>query len=65
MGDVFRVKKLAEMDEQELGALLEKLGEIVERLAHEKPGSNEYNREVGVLRDVRRLLAAKQKKKDA
>jgi hypothetical protein len=49
------------MDEQELGALLEKLSQTVERLAHEKPGSGEYNHEAGVLKDVRQLLAAKQK----
>jgi predicted component of type VI protein secretion system len=53
------------MDEQELGALLEKLCETVERLAREKPGSDEYNREVVVLRDVRQLLAARRKEKDA
>ena len=49
------------MDEQELGALLEKLSQTVERLAHERPGSVEYNHEAGVLRDVRQLLAAKRK----
>jgi len=35
----------------------------VERLAHERPGSGEYNHEEGVLRDVRQLLAAKRKAK--
>ena len=56
-------KSLHEMDEQELGALIEKLSQTVERLAHERPGSGEYNHEVGVLRDVRQLLAAKRKAK--
>lgn len=51
------------MDEQELGALIEKLSQTVEHLAHERPGSGEYNHEVGVLRDVRQLLAAKRKAK--
>jgi hypothetical protein len=35
----------------------------VERLAHEKPGSGEYNHEAGVLKDARQLLAEKQKAK--
>jgi len=52
-----------EMDEQELGALIEKLSEMVERLAHEKPGSSEYNHEAGVLRDARQLLSEKRKAK--
>lgn len=52
-----------EMDEQELGALIEKLSESVERLRHERPGSGEYNHEAEVLKDARRLLAEKRKKK--
>jgi hypothetical protein len=36
-------KSMYDMDEQELGALIEKLSETVERLAHERPGSGEYN----------------------
>jgi len=48
-------ESLHDMDEQELGALIEILSETVERLAHEKPSSGEYNHEVGVLRDVRQL----------
>jgi hypothetical protein len=58
-------KSLHEMDEQELGALLEQLSQTVERLAHEKPGSGEYTHKVGLLRDVRQLLAARQKRKEA
>jgi Arc/MetJ-type ribon-helix-helix transcriptional regulator len=52
------------MDEQELGALIEKLSETVERLAHERPGSGEYNHESGVLKDARLLLADRRKKKE-
>jgi hypothetical protein len=52
-------KSMYAMDEQELGALIEKLSEAVERLAHEKPGSGEYNHKAGVLRDARQLLAEK------
>ena len=51
------------MDEQELGALIEKLSQTVEHLAHDKPGSAEYNHQQGVLKDVRQLLAAKRKVK--
>ena len=57
-------KSMYEMDEQELGALIEKLSETVERLAHEKPGSGEYNHEAVVLKDARLLLAEKRKKKE-
>ena len=52
-----------EMDEQELGGLIEKLSEIVERLARERPGSGEYNHEAGVLKGARQLLAEKRKAK--
>jgi len=58
-------KSMYDMDEQELGALIEKLSETVERLAHKKPGSGEYNHGAGVLKDVRLLLAEKRKKKEA
>ena len=51
------------MDEQELGERIEKLSEAVERLAHQKPGSDEYNHEAGVLKDARQLLAEKRKGK--
>jgi len=54
-------KSMYDMDEQELGALIEKLSETVERLAHEKPGSGEYKQETGVLKDARQLLAEKRK----
>jgi hypothetical protein len=57
-------KSMYDMDEQELGALIEDLSEAVERLAHEKPGSGEYTHEVGVLKDARQLLAEKRKKKE-
>lgn len=56
-------KSMYDMDEQELGALIEKLSETVERLAHEKPGSGEYNHEAGVLKDARQLLAEKRRAK--
>jgi hypothetical protein len=56
-------KSMYDMDEQELGALIEKLSETVERLTHEKPGSGEYNHEAGVLKDARQLLAEKRKAK--
>jgi hypothetical protein len=56
-------KSMYAMDEQELGALIEKLNEAVERLAHEKPGSDEYNHEPAVLKDARQLLAEKRKAK--
>ncbi len=52
-------KTMYDMDEQELGALIEKLSETVERLAHERPGSGEHNNEAGVLKDARQLLAEK------
>jgi len=52
-----------DMDEQELGGLIEKLSETVERLAYEKPGSGEYNHESGVLKDARQLLAEKRNSK--
>jgi hypothetical protein len=55
-------RSMHQMDEQELGALIEKLSHTVERLAHEKPGSGEYNHEAGVLKGVRQLLAEKRKK---
>ena len=58
-------KSIHEMDEQELGALIEKLSQTVERLAFKKPGSVEHNLEAGVLRDARQLLAEKQEKKKA
>jgi hypothetical protein len=60
-----RRKSMYEMDEQELGALIEKLSATVERLAHEKPGSGEHNHETGVLRDARQLLAEKRKAKES
>ena len=56
-------KSMYDMDEQELGALIEKLSETVERLAHEKPRSGECNHEAGVLKDARQLLAEKRKAK--
>jgi len=56
-------KSMYDMDEQELGALIEKLSETVERLAHEKPGSGEYNQETGVLKDARQLLAEKRRRR--
>ena len=40
-------KTMYDMDEQELGALIEKLSANVERLRHEKPLSGEYNHEAG------------------
>lgn len=52
-----------EMDEQELGALIEELSETVERLAHEKPGSGDYNPEAGLLKGARQLLAERRKAK--
>jgi len=57
-------KSMYDMDEQELGALIEKLSETVERLAHQRPGSGEYNHESGVLKDARLLLADRRKKKE-
>ena len=57
------LKSWHDMDEQELGALIEKLSETVQRLAHEKPDSDDYRREAGVLSDVRQLLAAKRRLK--
>ena len=56
-------KSMYAMDEQELGALIEKLSETVERLAHEKPGSSEHSHEAGVLKDARQLLAERRKAK--
>jgi hypothetical protein len=56
-------RSLHDMDEQELGALIEKLSETVQRLAHEKPDSDDHRREVGLLSDVRQLLAAKRRLK--
>jgi len=58
-----RKKSMHEMDEQELGALIEELSQTVERLAYKKPGSVEHNLEAGVLRDARELLAEKRQKK--
>lgn len=52
-----------EMDEQELGALVETLSETVEHLAHEKPGSGEHNHKAEVVKDTRQLLAEKRKAK--
>jgi len=52
-----------ELDEQELGALIEELSQTVERLAHEMPGSGEYKHEAGVLKDARQLLAEKRESK--
>jgi hypothetical protein len=52
-----------ELDEQELGALIEELSQTVQRLAYEKPGSGEYNHEAGVLKDARQLLAEKRELK--
>jgi hypothetical protein len=54
-------KSMYAMDEQELGAVIEKLSEAVERLAREKPGSGEPNHEAGVLKDARQLLAEQRK----
>jgi hypothetical protein len=51
-----------ELDEQELGALIEKLSENVARLAHEEPGTAEHLREAGMLQDARQLLAKKRLK---
>jgi hypothetical protein len=56
-------KSMHEMDEQGLGALIEKLSQSVEHLADKKPGSVEHNLEAGVLRDARQLLTEKRKKK--
>lgn len=53
-----------EMDEQELGALIEKLSGTVERLRYERPGSGELNHEAEVLTDARQLLAEKRYKKE-
>jgi hypothetical protein len=58
-------KYMHEMDEQELGALIEKLSETVERLKYEKPWSAECNHEAGVLKDARQLLDEKRKKPKA
>lgn len=58
-------KYMYEMDEQELGALVEKLSESVERLGHERPGSAEHNHEAEVLKDARRLLAEKRREKQS
>jgi hypothetical protein len=56
-------KSMYELDEQELGALIEELSQTVERLAYEKPGSGEFNHEAGVLKDARQLLAEKRESK--
>lgn len=58
-------KTMYDMDEQELGALIEKLSANVERLRHERPGSGEYNHEAGVLKDARQLLDEKRRKPKA
>jgi len=55
-------KSMYEMDEQELGALIEELSATVERLRYEKPGSGECNHEAGVLKDARQLLDEKRRK---
>jgi hypothetical protein len=54
-----------DMDEQELGALIEKLSANVERLRYERPGSGEYKHEAGVLKDARQLLDEKRRKPKA
>ena len=58
-------RAMYDMDEQELGALIEKLSHTVERLAHERPGSGEYSHEAGVLKDARQLLDEKRRKPKA
>jgi hypothetical protein len=59
------LKTMYDMDEQELGALIEKLSHTVERLAYERPGSGEYNHEASVLKDARQLLDEKRRKPKA
>jgi hypothetical protein len=57
------LNSMHEMDENELQALIGRLSNTVERLAHERQNSPVYRHEAGILKDARQLLTEKRQLK--